>query len=167
MPTTLAVYPIALPITSIQGTLAFDAPVDLGPPEIGCAPGRPGGDVIPVDGHVRRRLEQWCHRYAQAVVEIVSGDRPVTQVLRWTTPEVYDSLGRRAQLVAAAAARRPGQGRREAAVRSQVLGVRTCFVTPGRLEASIHVRHGERSRAMAACFEVINGRWQCSALEFA
>ena len=28
MPTTLAVHPIALPITSIQGTLAFDAPVD-------------------------------------------------------------------------------------------------------------------------------------------
>ena len=117
MPTRLALHTAPLPITSIQGTLALDVAVDHGPPEIGCAPGRPGGDVVHVDGQVRRRLEQWCHRYAQAVVEIVSGDRPVAQVLRWTTPEVYDSLGRRAQpspLRAATAPARAGAAPRSA-----------------------------------------------------
>ncbi|MFN8193614.1 MAG: Rv3235 family protein [Nocardioidaceae bacterium] len=167
MTTSLALRPQALRGGSIQGTLALDLTTRHDPPEVGCAPGRPGGDVVTVDPVRRRRLEQWCHRYAQAAVEIVSGDRPVTQVLRWSTPEVYEMLGRRAHLVATAGAHAPGQGRRGPAVRSQVLGVRTCFVTPTRVEASVHVRHGERSRAIAACFELVDGRWQCSALEFA
>ncbi|MFT3872751.1 MAG: Rv3235 family protein [Nocardioides sp.] len=159
--------PDTLPLASIQGTLALDGTADQAPPRLVPVPGRPGGDVVPVDRKVRRQLEQWCHRYAQAVVEIVSGDRPVTQVLRWTTPDVYATLARRAQLVARAGGHRPGEGRQGPAVRAQVLGVRTCFVSPERVEASVHVRYGERSRAIAACFELIGGRWQCSALEFA
>ena len=38
---------------------------------------------------------------------------------------------------------------------------------PRSARGVVHVRHGERSRAIAARFELINGRWQCSALEFA
>jgi hypothetical protein len=33
-------------------------------------------------------------------------------------------------------------------------------------ELSIHVRHGSRSRAIAARIERIEGRWRCTALEF-
>ena len=46
-------------------------------------------------------------------------------------------------------------------------GVRSCFVTDTHVEVSIHVRHGERSRAIAARFELAGERWLCSALEFA
>jgi hypothetical protein len=35
------------------------------------------------------------------------------------------------------------------------------------LEACVHVRYGRRSRAVAARFELVRGRWQCVALEFA
>lgn len=158
---------IPITISSVQGTLALDLEPRHDPPQVGYLPGRPGGDVVPIDRTQRRRVEQWAHRYAQAVVEIVAGDRPVSQVLRWTATEVYDDLARRARLVARAGGHRAGQGRCGPVVRAQVRTVRTCFVTPERVEASIHVRHGQRSRAIAARFELLDGRWQCSALEFA
>jgi hypothetical protein len=111
-------------------------------------------------------VERWAHRYAQAVVEIVGGDRPVTQVLRWTTPEVYANLARRAHLVSRAGSRPSGVATRPL-VRPQVMGVRTCFLASDLVEVSVRVRYGERSRAIAARLELRSGRWQCSALEFA
>ena len=58
--------------------------------------------------HQRGRLEQWVHRYVQAAVEIVGGDRPASQLLRWTTGAVYADLHRRALLVARAGGHQPG-----------------------------------------------------------
>jgi hypothetical protein len=40
-------------------------------------------------------------------------------------------------------------------------------VTQHCAEVSLHVRYGQRSRAVAARFELIRDRWQISALEFA
>jgi hypothetical protein len=175
MSATTPLRPTYVAIGSVQGTLALhigDLHLDArhDPPEHLENPRNtsPAADVVPIDRAVRRRLAQWTHRYAQAVVEIVEGDRPVSQVLRWTVPDVYDDLARRAVLVARAAGHRPGQGRPPGpVVRAHVLGVRTSFVTPEKVEASVHVRHGERSRAIAARFELIADRWQCTALEFA
>ena len=118
-----------VPIASVQGTLALDLHPQHDPPELSPAQGRRSGDVVPIDHRARSRLDQWAHRYAQAAVEIVGGDRPVSQLLRWTVPRVYADLARRAQLVARAAGQQPGQGRVQA-VRPQVVGVRTCFVEP-------------------------------------
>ncbi|WP_299051165.1 Rv3235 family protein [uncultured Nocardioides sp.] len=173
-------------IPTVQGTLALDLAPRLEPPPVPArlAPedddhgfdhggGRGGthggrGDVVPIDRQQRRALEAWSWRYAQAVVEVVAGDRPVSQLLRWTTPAVYADLARRAHLVARAGGHVAGQGRRHrTAVRAQVLGVRTSFVGRDVAETSIHVRYGARSRAIAARFELAGGRWQCAALEFA
>ena len=129
-------------------------------------------DVLPIDGPLRRSFEDWARRYAQAAVEIVGGDRPVTQLLRWSSREVYENLQRRAELVARAGRHQPGQGRFQP-VRPRVLGVHPCFVTRDVVEAGVHVRYGERSRAVAARFELKRGRhdpaprWVCTALEFA
>jgi hypothetical protein len=155
-----------VPVASVQGTLALDLHPQQDPPELSPALGRRSGDVVPIDHRARARLEQWAQRYAQAAVEIVGGDRPATQLLRWTVPRVYADLARRAQLVARAAGQRPGQGRVQA-VRPQVVGVRTCFVEPEAAEVSAHVRYGHRSRAVALRFEVRDNRWQCVAMEFA
>jgi hypothetical protein len=166
--TSLLRRPEPVPLSSVQGTLALDlAPRYEPPPPPGRCPGRPGGDVVAIETAHRRRVEQWAHRYAQAVVEIVAGDRPVSQLVRWTSPSVYADLARRAQLVARAGRHQPGLGRTGQVVRPQVQGVRSCFVTDDRVEASIHVRHGERSRAIAARFELVDSRWLCTALEFA
>ena len=90
----------------------------------------------------------------------------MSQLLRWTTGAVYQDLHRRALLVARAGGHQPGVARVQP-VRPQVRSVHTAFVTPAVAETSIHVRYGERSRAVAARFEQRRGRWLCTALDFA
>ncbi|MBC9733391.1 Rv3235 family protein [Nocardioides marmotae] len=159
-----------LPAT-VQGTLALDLSPRLDPPPGRGPDGATSAGVVPVDLRRRRELEQWSRRFAQAAVEIVGGDRPVSQLLRWATAEVYADLDRRASLVARAGGHRPGVGRVQP-VRPKVLSVHSCFVSASAAETSIHVRYGERSRAVAARFEerpAPHGpaRWVCTALDFA
>jgi hypothetical protein len=155
----------AVPLASVQGTLALDLTAHQDPPD--SAPVlTSAGDVVDIGRAARREFERFSGRIVQAVVEIVGGDRPVTQVLRWTTPEVYQDLGRRAHLVARAVDRRPGQGGIQG-TRPQVVRAHACFVSDGVAEVSAHVRYGHRSRAVAARFERRRDRWVCSALEFA
>lgn len=157
----------AVPMGSVQGSLALDLGPRVDPPEVSVPTGR-SADTVQVDLRTRRRAEQWVQRYAQAAVEIVAGDRPATQLLRWTSPRVYADLQRRAHLVALATGRdlREGRARRHEA-RPQVLSIRLCFVRADAVEASVHVRHGQRSRALAARFELRQERWLCTAAEFA
>ncbi|GAB2885004.1 Rv3235 family protein [Nocardioides pacificus] len=161
--------PGPVPIASVQGTLALDLQPRLDPPEVHrSAVGRAGGDVISIDLPVRRDLEKWARRYTQAVVEIVHGDRPVSQLVRWTAPRVHEDLARRAVLVAQAGLHRAGHGRgRRPDLRPQVESIHSCFVSREIAEVSARVRYGGRSRAVAARFEILGGRWQCTALEFA
>jgi hypothetical protein len=151
--------------TSVQGALALDTTPRLDPPPPPPSGAQRPGDVVALEPASRARLDAWVHRYLQAVVEIVSGDRPITQLLRWTEPDVYAALGRRAALVARAGGHVAGRGRSRGAVRPAVLGVHTTLVSEGAVEACVHVRHGHRSRAVAARFELIRDRWQCVALE--
>ena len=153
-------------VASVQGTLALDLTPRQDPPDLTGPFGQSAGDVVDIDRAARGEFERFSGRIVQAVVEIVGGDRPVSQVLRWTTPAVYQDLGRRAQLVARAVGRRPGQGGVQG-TRPHVVGVRTCFVSEQVAEVSAHVRYGRRSRAVAARFERHRDRWVCSALEFA
>ena len=155
------------PVASIQGTLALDLEPRFDPPEPAAGQHHPAADVIAIEAPLRRGLEQWAGRYVQAAVEIVGGDRPVSQLLRWSTREVFADLDRRAQLVARAGRHQAGQGRTQP-VRPRVVGVHTCFVTRSRVEVSAHVRYGDRSRAVAARFvRTTDQRWCCTALEFA
>jgi len=170
-PRKVVPFPTAVPMASVQGTLALDlqprheppSPSRLAPPREDAA--RAAG-VVPIERGVRRELEEWSRRYAQAAVEIVGGDRPVSQLLRWSSRQVYVDLERRAVLVARAGEHLPGQGRVQP-VRPQVRGVHTCFVSREVAEVSVHVRYGCRSRAVAARFERRRDRWLCTALEFA
>lgn len=161
--------PRSVPIAEVQGTLALDLqPRQTPPPAHGVAttPSRQAADVVPIDRAQRRQLDGWVGRFGQAAVEIVGGDRPATQLVRWTTAEVYAELERRAQLVGRAGHHRPGQARVQP-VRPKVASVHSFFVTPHIVEASIHVRYGARSRALAARFEVRRDTWVCTALEWA
>ncbi|GCD91632.1 Rv3235 family protein [Nocardioides sp. LS1] len=156
------------PVTSVQGTLALDLVPRHDPPPRRPARGATSGsaDVIPIDLRLRREVEAWARRYTQAAVEIVGGDRPVAQLVRWSSREVHDDLARRALLVARAGGHRPGQGRVQP-VRPSVVGVHTCFLDRTTVEVSAHVRYGARSRAVAARFVHRQDRWLCTALEFA
>ncbi|MEI2819364.1 MAG: Rv3235 family protein [Marmoricola sp.] len=124
--------------------------------------GMPAVPHLQVVTHTANGVEQWAARFAQAVVEVVAGDRPVPQLLRCTTAEVYHDLSRRASVLHRAVP--PTQRLRK--VRAMVRSVHVYCPRATAAEVSVHVRHGERSRAIAARLEFREGRWQCVALEF-
>jgi hypothetical protein len=105
-------------------------------------------------------VRAWAGRFAQAAVEVAGGERPVVQLLRWTGERVYADLERRATLVT----RTRGQASRQ--IRPQVRSVHACCPTSDSAEVSVHVRHGERSRALAMRLERHRGRWLCVVLQF-
>jgi len=158
--------PVAVAPT--QGTLALDLSPRLDPP-VARGPEAPrGGDVVPIDSRVRRKLEGWSYRYVESAVQIVNGDRPVSQLVRWSSRRVHEELTRRAQIVARAGVHRAGLGRgRRPLVTPRVHRVHTSFVSPGIAEACATVKYGDRFRAVALRFEHLEGRWICTALEFA
>ena len=110
----------------------------------------------------RGEVEQFARRICAVVVEVLGGDRGVQQLLRWTTEDVYADLSRRS----AALNSTVGRDQRLRRVRAQIRSVRLSWPTDEAAEASVHVRHGQRSRAIAARVELIEGRWLCSALQF-
>jgi uncharacterized protein DUF6459 len=99
----------------------------------------------------------WAGHIAQALVEVMAGARPAPQVLRWTTPEVYAAVARRA----AVSARRGAGTTRRTVVR----GVRVCEPADGVAEASAVVVDGGRVRALAMRLVGLDGRWRVEALQ--
>ncbi len=99
----------------------------------------------------------WSGKLGTAFIEVCLGARPVTQVMRWCSPAVLDSLIRRQTRVLhrGEAVRRPVRVRR----------VRICHVCDGIAEASIVVDDGGRSRAVALRLEGLDRRWVVTALE--
>ena len=145
-----------VPTATVQGTLALDLgrrPVPATPePRLYAVPSAPGAP--------EQEVRAWAARFAQAVVEVTGGDRPLTQLLRWTSPRVYAELGRRVRIMARS---RPVDQRRRT-VRPQVRSVHVSLPVPTGAEVSVHVRHGQRSRAIAARLEQRSGRWTCTDL---
>lgn len=157
--------PPLAPVAPVQGTLALDLGPELDPPVVPDSPVLRGADAVLVHPRTRREAHRWAMTFAQACVEVVLGVRPVSQLVRWTTPEIYRELAHRAGVVARAGVHGTSRGRRPP-IRPQVENVRTCFVSEHAVEMCVRVRHGQRSRAIAGRLEQVNGRWQCTALEF-
>ncbi len=88
---------------------------------------------------------------AQALVEVMAGTRPAPQVIRWTTPEVYAVLARRALV----AARRNLPSARRAVVRR----VRVTEPADGVVEACAVIVQPDRVAAMAIRMTGLDGRW--------
>lgn len=143
-------------------------------------PQPPVCDLVDVAPQRRRNVQQWVDRYARTVLEIIAGERPVAQIARWTTLAVHHDLSRRAHLVARAgrravplpttaapnAANAAATPQHTGVPRATVRSVHVSFVDESVVEASVHVRQGERSRAFAARFEWRRDRWVCTALDF-
>src|SRR5690606_26862479 len=114
----------------------------------------------------------WCGRFVQALVEVLAGERPPTQLMRWTTDSIFAEISRRARLVGqtrgpAAQSRIRGTGRR-APVTHGRLAVRSVHIfepADGVAEAAVHVQYGTRSRAVAIRIEGLDGRWRCTAIQ--
>ena len=119
----------------------------------------------------------FCGRYVQALVEVLSGERSLAQLMRWTNEDVYADLRHRVRLLNQAGQGnsadpksgfrgrpgRPGQPRRMA--RAMVRSVHVQEPRDGIAEVCVHVRHGGKSRAVAVRLEGLDGIWRCTALQ--
>lgn len=143
----------AVPFAQAQGALALD---------LDEAPGLPPRPSLRIVTGAERELDAFSARFAQAVVEVIGGDRGVHQLMRWTTEGVYADLMRRSHALHRTT---PGDQRLRR-VRATVRSVHLFRPHDDAAELSIHVRHGQRSRAIAARIERIEGRWRCSVLDF-
>lgn len=140
---------------AVQGALALDLRAAHGMPET------PELQVVPT-ARDDRDVDGWSGRLVQAVVEVLGGDRPLSQLLRWTSQAVYHDLDRRVKVLR----NRSAPTARPRAVRPQVRSVHVFQPTPDSAEVSAHVRYGQRSRAIAARLEWRRGHWLCTAMQF-
>lgn len=103
----------------------------------------------------------WGGRLAQAVSEVLAGDRPISQLVRFTDDEVFVELNRRVRLLGL----NTTAVTRGAKEKSTVQSVRVFMPEPFIAEVAAHVRRGDRSRAIALRMEIRRNRWVCTALE--
>jgi hypothetical protein len=88
---------------------------------------------------------------ARALVEILSGQRPVAQLRVHCAPEIYAGL-----------LERPFTGQQAL---PHILTVRVCEPADGVAEVSAAFRRAERVRAVAFRIEGVDGRWRVTALQ--
>ncbi|HEX6248414.1 MAG TPA: Rv3235 family protein [Nocardioidaceae bacterium] len=156
--------PAGTPRLATPTTTAVDGALALAAAPASSMPGQPRTPelrVVPGGDGAGDEVRLWAARFAQAVVEVIGGDRPIGQLVRWTSQRVYQEIDRRLRILSRAS----DAGRRRRTVRPQVRSVHVFHPTPETAEVSVHVRHGQRSRAIAARLELVRGRWQCTALQ--
>lgn len=101
----------------------------------------------------------WCGSLVRAAVEVLGGSRPVAQLARWLSADLYESLARRAGLAVRI------KGRPTVVRQAVVRKVRVCQLSPVLAEAAVVVHDGARVRAAAIRIEAHRGRWRATALE--
>lgn len=101
----------------------------------------------------------WASLMARAVVEVLVGIRPATQLARWLTTDLYEAVARRAGLA------RRIHGQCERTRRSTTRRVRIDQVRHDAHEAAVVVHDGTRTRGVALRIEAHRGRWRITALE--
>lgn len=102
---------------------------------------------------------------AQAVVEVLAGDRPITQLLTWVDERIYTELSALAPRPRTSPALSRG---RTVLIRPQdrpkVRSIHVGRPAAGVAEIAARVQVNGRSRAVALRLEEWRGRWRCSAL---
>ncbi len=141
------------------------APVRLAPAPLRLVPPLPGDDE---DGWSRPRtpLDQlgpaqvFAHALVQRLVEVLAGVRPVTQLQRDTSPELYARLERFVAARPRTTGTRPdARAVRSVHVQTQPQGVAEACATVKR-----QTPYGPRAAAWAFRLEGLEGRWCCTEL---
>jgi hypothetical protein len=153
-----------------QGALALRFVLTSGVPArpsgtLARPPQVPGFDRQPTATAALPSARAWVTRLAQATVEVLAGTRPVAQLRRWTSDDVFEALRRQSGTTRV---REPRQGPWREPVRPArvvVRAVRVCESTDGVVEACAVVDDGRRARALVLRLEGADGRWRCTRLE--
>ncbi|CAN5815996.1 hypothetical protein BH20ACT6_BH20ACT6_10430 [soil metagenome] len=140
---------IAWPPSPQAATMQHGLDLDLAPPV--------PGTTQPWQSPVRARAA----RFTLAVIEVVSGDRPVSQLERWMTAGAFDDI---AELTAVMNRCSDSEGR-AMTERPRLLSVHVTQPAPEVAEVCGHVRQGRRSRAVALRLEERPDGWLCTAVQ--
>lgn len=105
----------------------------------------------------------WAARLLQGIAEILTLDRPLSQLARWAGPEVYEDLRQRVELRRRAEAQRA----RGDSARPMLRSLHVSEPADGVAEVCAVVHDGNRSLAYAVRLEGLDGRWRATALELA
>jgi hypothetical protein len=140
----------------VQGTLALVAE-----PRAARAGRADPATGAAMDALLRPDGRRWAMLLAQGIVEVASGERPMSQLSRWTTFEVYESLRwTLTQHVTRRRATLPGTPRA-----TRALSVHVSAITPTVVEACATIRIGPRVHALAYRLEATDTGWQCTAAD--
>lgn len=120
----------------------------------------------PVERGDARAIRERSARFMQALVEVLSGERPVRQLAAWMAPDVYAQLTSRLAVHARVPLRaRSGRGAR-------IVSVHVAMVHDEAAEIAGRMVHRGRSRAIAVRLELQTTHrgekiWRCTALTWA
>ncbi|AWB93009.1 Rv3235 family protein [Aeromicrobium chenweiae] len=121
---------------------------------------------VPVERGDARPIRERAARFMQALVEVLSGERPVRQMAAWMAPDVYAQLTSRLSVHARVPLRaRSGHGAR-------IVSVHVAMVHDEAAEVAGRMVHRGRSRAIAVRLELQTTHrgdrvWRCTALTWA
>jgi hypothetical protein len=120
----------------------------------------------PVERGDATPIRERSARFMQALVEVLTGERPARQMAAWMSPEVYDQLTSRL----AAHARVPLRSRSGRGAR--IVSVHVAMVHNEAAEIAGRMVHRGRSRAIAVRLEIQTTHrgesvWRCTALTWA
>lgn len=137
-----------------SGVPATPEPSDY-PVPLGCEEDDVAGNATPLPPDVELPDPgRWAVMVAQAAVECLLGPRPVQQLVRWTTEQVYQALveriGGRGSVVVTA---------------GRVRAVRICRPAARVIESTVVIDVGRRARSVALRLEARDNRWLCTALD--
>lgn len=164
--------PASLVLLTVAHSTAVDSPTANG--------ASIDADTSAADDTVPAALREQAQGFAQALVEVLAGDRTLTQLVRWTTAEVYEQLHHRVHTLASCPLPTvyPSVPRRRR--RARVATVHLSQPADGVAEVAARVDHGARSTAVALRLErragarrvcaggvvrrVAEERWVCTAV---
>lgn len=153
------------------GQVQGQAPLTLVMPGSGRAPGGRSTSLTRIEASTGKGLDRtgiypepraWAARFVLAALEVSQGARPADQLVRWTSPEVFATLSRRAGLAARLRAPKPA-GMVSGGLR--VLRVRSCEPAPAICEVALVIRDRDRIRAAALRLEGLGNRWRVTDLQ--
>ncbi len=151
---------VDVPQLEVQGAFDFEWSPVVEPPaanlqtlwEVLRGPSQGTPAAIPIDRNRVREVETWAYRLVQAAVDVTIGIRPATQLVRWTSPQVYRELSH--------------GPRARGAMRPRVVSTRAQLRGP-IAEVAVHLRAGERGFAAAARLQQNENHWTCTVLDIA
>ncbi|MFL6240058.1 MAG: Rv3235 family protein [Actinomycetes bacterium] len=155
----------------VQGALAlaFQWPGGLPTvPALRVVPAPPGPDG-PANLFDRQRTpacdlpdpRRFAARLVQAILEVAVAARPLVQLVRWTNEDVYRQLARRVRVTGHEAVTT-----RRLHIPGRVRSVHVSEPRDNLVEVCAIVQQSGRAAAVALRLEGIDGRWQCTALQF-